>query len=513
MAGSITITRPTDDYTSRDFDSWILELRARVASAFPVWTDFSKPSFGNILLEMMAHTLDVASYYQDQQFRETRVIFARLRSSMIALGKNFGFVLPGATVSTVDLEITFAESVTRGGDLVIPKGTVVQTADATVTFELTADARIPAGEIQVTGVAAENASEQNEPFVASGAAAFSFPLGASPYVDGSARVTVGVDTWTEVTDFYTSGPTDKVFRVDVDDQRRATIVFGDGVNGAIPNGTGQTTYKIGGGSSGNVESNQLVVFRDGNRFVTEHGESVTLTVRNPADAGGGVDEMSVEEARVAIPAFVRTAGQRSVTHQDFEDNARRVRGVARAMLLTSDDTNLIDENTGELYIVPVGGGLPSTQLKNDVLAFIQHNYPPTLTFQLSVENPTLQILSFSARVFLNRNVAHEDARAAVETALSNFFSLLNADGSPNRQIDFGFKVRTEVMPPGSSSAVLPWSDIFNAVRDAETPTGVRVFRSVDKNTFTPGADVVIPDTSFPVLGSVNLVDADTNALF
>lgn len=513
MSGILTLTLPTSDYTSRDFDSWVLELRSKVSVAFPAWTDFSKPNFGNILLEMFAHTLDSLNFYQDQQFRETRVIFARLRSSMIALGKNFGYVLPGATVASADLEITFADGITRGGDLIIPKGTAVQTADASTQFEVTADKTIASGSIQATGVGAENASVQHDSISAPGTPGFQFPLAASPYVDGSASVVFGVDTWSAVADFYTAGPTNKVFRVDVDDQRRATLVFGDGTNGAIPSGAGVVTYKTGGGASGNVEANSLVVFRDGNRFVTAHGEAVTLTVRNPSGAGGGVDEMSVEEARVAIPAFVRTAGARSVTHQDFEDNARKVRGVARAMLLTADDVNSIAENTGELYIVPVGGGLPSSNLKTQVLNFILASYPPTLTFQLSMQNPVLQILSFSARVFLNRNVAHVDARAAIETALVNFFSLLNANGSPNTQIDFGFKVRTTIMPPGSVEGVLPWSDFFDAVRNAVTPTGVRVLREVDKNTFTPGADVLIPDTSLPVLGSVVLVDAETGASF
>jgi hypothetical protein len=508
-----TITLPSPDFTSRDFDAWIIELRARKNSAFPAWTDDTTPNYGNILLELFAHTLDVASFYQDQQFRETRVVFARLRSSMIALGKNFGFILPGATPSTADLTIAFVDGAARAQPLTIPKGTVVQTADASVSFETLADATIPAGAIQVTGVSAENAFQQLDSFVAPGTPGFQFTLSATPHVDGSDVVKIGPDVWSAVTDFYTSGPTDKVFRVDVDDQARGTLVFGDGVNGAIPSGAGTDTYKTGGGSSGNVDPNTLTVFRDGNRFPTTSGENVALSVRNPSAAGGGVDAMTVEEARVAIPAFVRTAGQRSVTHQDFEDNALKVRGVARAMLLTADDVNTIPENTGQLYIVPVGGGLPSGALKAQVLAFILGSFPPTVTFQLSMADPVLQILSFSARVYLNRNVARADARAAIENALANFFSLLNADGTPNTQIDFGFKVRTQVMPPGSIQAILPWSSFFDVIATATTPAGVKVLREVDKNSVTPGLDVVIPDVNFPVLGSVTLFDADAGVSF
>lgn len=508
-----TITLPSSNYTARTFDSWVIELRSKKNAAFPSWTDDTTPNFGNILLELFAHTLDVASFYQNQQFKETRVVFAKLRSSMIALGKNLGFVLPGASPATADLEFTFADGNPRTADLIVPSGTVVATADGSTVFESTAAATIPAGQIQVTGVPSENAFGQIDPFVAPGTPGFKFPLSASPHVDGSDVVVIGADTWASVTDFYTSGPTDKVFRVDVDAKGFGTLVFGDGVNGAIPSGSGTDSYKTGGGSSGNVDGNKLVVFRDGNRFPTVTGENVALTVRNPASARGGVDQMSVEEARVAIPAFVRTAGKRSVTHQDFVDNSLKVRGVARAMLLTADDVNTVPENTGELYVVPVGGGLPSSQLKTQVRNFILNSFPPTLTFAFSVHDPVLQIVSISARVFLNRNVSHVDTRAAIERALTNLFALLNPDGSVNTAVDFGFKIRTEVMPPGSLQALFPWSAIFDAIADAVTTTGVKVLRSVDKNSVAPGLDVVVPDTSFPTLGSVSLIDGDTNTSF
>ena len=120
-----TITQQASDFTNRDFNSWILELRARATAAFPGWTDFNTANFGNILLELYAHTLDVLSFTQDQQYLERFVVFATLRRSMINLGKNVGFVLPGAVAGTVDLEVTIADGQTRSVDITIPKGTVI----------------------------------------------------------------------------------------------------------------------------------------------------------------------------------------------------------------------------------------------------------------------------------------------------------------------------------------------------------------------------------------------------
>jgi len=218
-----TITQRASDFTDRDFDSWILELRSRASTAFPGWTDFNTVNFGTILLEMFAHTLDVVSFTQDQQHLERFVVFANLRRSMILLGKNVGFSLPGATVATVDLEITFADGNPRAADLVIPKGTVITTADLTedVEFDLTADVTIAAGLIQTTTASAENARERSEPFVADGTPTQRHLLGFVPFVDGSADGNVEIAaTYDEVDDFFNSGPTDRHFFVDVDENDR-----------------------------------------------------------------------------------------------------------------------------------------------------------------------------------------------------------------------------------------------------------------------------------------------------
>lgn len=507
-----TITSQASDFTSRDFDSWIIELRTRVNAAFPGWTDFNTPNFGNILLEMFAHTLDVLSFYQDQQYLETRIVFAQLRRSMIALGKNVGYELSGAEAATADLEFTIANGVARATDLIIPQGTVLRTNDQedNPEFDLLAPVTIPAGQIQATGTA-ENARAQADNLVADGQPDQKIPLLNTPYLDDSLTILFGATTWTEVDDFLSSGPTDNAFRVEVDAEDRATVIFGDGINGAIPSGAGTASYKTGGGSQGAVDANTIVTFRDGNTLPTLGGEQVQLLVRNPSAASGGLDRESVEEARVAIPASLRTVGNRSVTRDDFEDNARKVRGVARAMMLTSDEDASIPENTGRLYIVPVSGGLPSAALKTEVADFINTDFPPTITFTFSVEDPTLLIVSIDAVTHLNAGVSEAEARTAVEDSLDAFFALQNDDGSVNEDIDFGFRIRNERMPAGSTQGEIPFSDLFNAVRDAALPDGRLAFRKVEEDTFVPANDVLLFDTEFPVLGTVSLTNGNTGS--
>lgn len=507
-----TITERASDFTDRDFDAWILELRNRVPAAFPAWTDYNIPNYGNLILESFAHTLDVLSYTQDQQFKEKFISFAKLRRSMILLGRNVAFTLPGALAASVDLEFTYADGLARTVDLVIPAGTVIRTADASdpVEFDTTADITIPAGQIQATGPA-ENARSQADPIVTNGDPSQSVLLSAIPYLDNSATVVIGVNTFEEQEDFLSSGPTDRHFVVEVDQDDRATVLFGDGLNGLIPNGSGTVFYKTGGGDIGNVEANTLVEFRDSNRFNDLNGNPAQLLVRNPLAAAGGVDRMSVEEARVAIPESLTTLGNRSVSQQDFEVNARKVRGVARAMMLTSDDDPSIDENRGELYIVPVGGGLASAALKAEVLDTILTDFPPTLTFQFTVEDPSLLVVSFSATVFLNSGITETVARTAIENAMIAFFDLQDEGGAPNLNVDFGFKLRQR--QPGVLFGELPWSDLFNAMRDAVSPQGQLVLRKIEEDSFVPVDDVTILDKEFPVLGSIALINGDTGLAF
>ena len=493
------------DFTDRDFESWRASLRQRAAVKFPQWTDFNRANIGNLLLELFAHTLDVVSFTQDQQLLETRVVTARQRKSMISIGKGFGFFLPGAEDATVDLEFTIADGQPRARNITIPSGTEVRTEDvqSPVSFFTIADAVITAGLIQVSNVPAEHAESQQDTTVLDGSADQEFELAVSPYIDGTSVVDVAGDAYTQVTDgLIYHGPTEKVYEVVVDENGRATLRWGDGVNGFLPTGVATIDYKVGGGSPGNVDPNTISKLTG--TFTDAAGIPVQLTVRNPSDAGGGVDRMSTEEARIAIPASLLTIGQRSITRDDFELNARRVRAVARSLLLTADDNPSIPEYTARVYIIPVGGGLPSVALKAEVLTELTVTRPPPVGMAVFVLDPTLKIISISATVYLEAGFSEADVRQNIEDSLDAFFALNNADRSPNRQIDFGAHVKSA---DGTVAAEIPFSDLFNAVRDA---AGVR---KLDKATFSPATDTSLALEEFPVLGSISLLNGDTASSF
>ncbi len=130
--------------------------------------------------------------------------------------------------------------------------------------------------------------------------------------------TDGVEEWTEVDDFTSSGPEDEHY---VWDGASGAVRFGPRVrypdgsirqHGAVPRDGAEivvTGYRHGGGDSGNVGAGTLTVLRTTVPFVDR--------VANLAPASGGVDAESVENAKQRGPMTLRT-GSRAVTARDYE---------------------------------------------------------------------------------------------------------------------------------------------------------------------------------------------------
>jgi predicted phage baseplate assembly protein len=119
-----------------------------------------------------------------------------------------------------------------------------------------------------------------------------------------------------------SGPRERHFVAEMDDEGRAHLRFGDGENGRAPEPGEQmrATYRIGNGPSGNVgaDSVRYVVFR--NKF-----EGVEMTARNPLPARGGTAPESVVDVKALAPGAVRKDLQRAVIAQDYATLAERGR--------------------------------------------------------------------------------------------------------------------------------------------------------------------------------------------
>ena len=96
-------------------------------------------------------------------------------------------------------------------------------------------------------------------------------------IEGTIEVTVDGDAWTQVENFANIGPSDTAFVVHTKDGI-ASIIFGDGVHGAVPpSGSGVTiTYRNGSGSTGHV-SKHIDIEGDTRKFWIISRQELTAT--------------------------------------------------------------------------------------------------------------------------------------------------------------------------------------------------------------------------------------------
>ena len=128
-------------------------------------------------------------------------------------------------------------------------------------------------------------------------------------------------TWEPRRDLLASGPEDRHFVLEMDNEQRAHLRFGDGESGRMPDaGTRfQAVYRVGNGASGNVGAETIshIVFR--NRL--PHGPGIRA--RNPFPAVGGTAPEPLDEAKLFAPHVFRKELQRAITADDYADIVMR----------------------------------------------------------------------------------------------------------------------------------------------------------------------------------------------
>jgi hypothetical protein len=124
--------------------------------------------------------------------------------------------------------------------------------------------------------------------------------------------------WTEQRSLLDSRADEQVYRLEIDDQGEATVVFGNGVFGLRPDETTKVTarYRVGGGSIGNVAAESLIEPRPR----TSENISWLVSVTNPLPATGGRDLESRDHARRIAPATFQKPLV-AVTEADYRDAA------------------------------------------------------------------------------------------------------------------------------------------------------------------------------------------------
>lgn len=531
MPGAV-IPAPVD-YTDLDFEALDRRLTAlfrSVPSLANIDID-SKAEGYRVLLDAEAFVGDKLTYLVNRIGREGYLPTATQRRNILALVKRLGYRPTGAKAAVAGLTWTLPAPNAKVVTILVNARIRPKDGTTTVRFRNLAALTIPIGQLSVSGNA-EHSVAESELFSSDDRPDQSFLLSKSPYVDNSLSISTAGGTWTEVRNFLSSTATDRHFTTVIDAKDRCTVRFGNGRNGAVPSGTITASYKTGGGLAGNLPAGTLET-PEGVVAVDSEGTPVRVTVTNPLDAQGGDDRQSNGLIKLLAPEQTRVPAS-SVAREDYEIVARGVTGVARALMLSRRQDATVNFNEGYLWIVPTDGGTANDALLSSVAArfgdevyvggaqnptmFPKGNRPKTVTFQLRVRSAVYKVVNVTARVFPRAAFADTAGLAKlkvnVTASLAEMFAIL-VDAStvdptgettgliPNPRIDFGFYLKDS---DGTPSALLPYSDIYDAVGDAE---GVLRVQAGNDGVLVNGvqADVQLLLKEFPKLGTVTVVDA------
>jgi len=500
------------DYMARDYESLLQSMRALIPTKLPEWSEYtSEADFGNVLLQLFAHMGDILSYYQDRVANESFLGTARTRRSIIQHLRLIGYRL--ATAAPASATLTLLLPSDYRGTLTITKGNAFATKSqrdrSSVRFEYTSnvdlkivsDDKLPlplttdpatgtsyryygpdpfavqrllpgqAGARPQIGIPVEEGrlvenevigtsdGTPNQRFPLLHAGVILRSLGPAQQVnrDIVLHTELGgtIKEWTLQESLAFSRDDQPDFALEIDEQDRATVLFGDGDFGAIPpkNSVIQATYRVGGGALGNVGANTIQTIVNAPQL-----SLVGAQVTNPTPATGGAERESIEHAVMHAPQVFRSL-KRAVTADDYEALALGFNGVGK---VRAEATGW---NTVTLFVAPSGGGQVSDILEANLLAYFEDKRPVTTTIEIAdVDYVKIYV---AGKVEVESYYSRDDIEAKVKAAaggllafdkvdfakpiyLSKFYEAIEAiEGVKSVNItEFGREVRRDAARPG-----------------------------------------------------------------
>lgn len=523
---------PPVDYSSKDWATLRDDMESAITTRLPEWTSRSPNDFGIVLIELFAYVGDILSFYGDRIANEAFLPTAVLRSSVLNIAKMLDY-RPTENLAAVTV-VTFT-TVAGNGQVTVPAltkvGTVAQEGLSPIIFETDEELVIedtPPNQGQVT--VSQGVTVANEAVGTSdGGLDQVYLLFGSPVIEASQTIFVdegsGASEWLFFPNLIDAGADDNAYTTQTDENGILNVIFGDNVNGRIPaSGAAITaTYRVGGGTVGNVGANKLVALLDSVANVA--------SVTNASLAEGGTNAETLDEIRENAPRSLVTI-DRAVTLEDYAALSLKVAGIAKAKAQAQVYTNV------NLYIAPSSGSedpVASANLKAQVQDYIDQRKMVNATVTLL--DPTYVDIDITAEVHVlppyNREVVRLDVEKAVKSVLayensifgdrvtlSEVYQAMNGV----RGVDYGvvfLLVRKAVFYDGvldetttllSDTATFTADDVGNAVVGAGIPLDTTIvgYTSPTEVTMSAASTVTASDVIFeigrPGLADVQVAD-------
>ena len=401
-------------------DKIISNLRLKV----PEINDFSEGNIFILIISIFAAIAEVIHYYIDNMAREAFLPTARRFSSVYKHAKLVDYHIKAGVPATVDITIYRSSGKPIDSDITIPVNTVFTSADgkqwlSTKTIVWGANGENPYS-VKVPLVQKTKVGDPDRiSFGQITSKDVIIYLGDLPtnqkYVEGSMTLFINNEAWTLVDTFAYANSRDKVYKVEIDQNLKPFIMFGDGQFGMKPdlNGTVEGIYYLTYGSSGNIDQNQ---FNTVPNLLTDIESDIVIT--NLLPATGGTDYEDFYMIKDHIPLSIKTLGV-AITKEDFEAVAKLVPGVDKAYV------DYICGKYVQIYITPDGGGEASSALIESVRDRISKS--KVITTSISVMSTHRSVIYLYADITGRKSFNKSDISDQVSKALLEAYSYNTSD--------------------------------------------------------------------------------------
>jgi uncharacterized phage protein gp47/JayE len=420
---------PVIDYTSRDYEAIRTDLIRLIRARIPTWSAENPSDFGVAMVEAFAYAVDGLHYYLDRVANEAYLPTAVQRESLYAIAEMFNYTPRRATPAEVYLTFSNATQ----AEVSIPAGTRVQASvpgqsgAMLKNFEVQFDTLLPAGSATAESVissvmALEGRTYSDESIgVSNGFVGQQFFLPRTSVLDGSIRVNVQLGDvtteWAEVPVLMDANPTDKVFEAMNQTDGSCIVRFGDGLHGAVPplHSIVRATYRVGGGTSGNVPANSI------NTIIEPVIYGVSVTNEDPAT--GGANAESLESIRINAARAYRSR-DRAVTLADYQAVAiTGVPLVAKAKPVGNNGSSVT------VYVAPQDDGSKrpplSPEQADEVRTYLEQRAMAGVTVQ--VFGAAFVPIFLTMQVYCLPTARQDEVEKAIKDQLDFYFRYQNVD--------------------------------------------------------------------------------------
>lgn len=424
------------DYTNRDYEAYRTSLIQDLQKKMPEYTDTSQTDVGIVILECLANGLDVCSMYADVIANDVLLPTTQDRRIAVILARQLGYVAKNPTASIFDQVFVLSEALDR--DIIIPKGTLIHTPETpdseAIYFETLSDHVIPKGKLgnelkedqqtykytvkvqQGTSILEDILGSSNgDPYQ-------SFKLNYTEVITNSIQLMVnegdGFVEWTQVDSFIDSEQDSLHYTVTIDEFDNCYIEFGSGTRGRVPNAYDNgiiASYRIGGGTLGNVQPNTITELSESIAFVES-----TFNPSTPISLG--TDKETLEEIRENAPASFRTQ-DRAITEKDYADLIRINFYEVLKSIGIADTSEILKMN---LYYYMREGYTMTSELKAQIEEFFSSRIIPGTTLEL-LENEKY-VVDITANLIVNDDYSQQDLKSYVEDYIKNTFFAYDSFG-------------------------------------------------------------------------------------